>query len=138
LVTLKFIAGWRVRRPSLIWATNLSPISCWKRTKRLGYWWIWWPPPKKKNPRKSFILSSTATIDSLGGPSHVDSGGRGVRPLRDGEVDPDPAAVNFLEFILWISCGQNLRTKLTGFYSFLEPFKPIIVTITDKVNFIRA
>jgi hypothetical protein len=37
LVTLKFIAGRRVCCPSLIWATNLSPISCWKRTKRLGY-----------------------------------------------------------------------------------------------------
>jgi hypothetical protein len=37
LVTLKFTAGQQVCCPGLSWVTNLSPISCWIRTKRFGY-----------------------------------------------------------------------------------------------------
>jgi hypothetical protein len=36
-VTLLLWAGRQVCRPGLSWATNLSPISCRIRTKRLGY-----------------------------------------------------------------------------------------------------
>jgi hypothetical protein len=36
-VTLLLWAGRQVCRPGLSWATNLSPISCQIRTKRLGY-----------------------------------------------------------------------------------------------------